>query len=104
MVVIRLKCEAAVIHHGKKDDDQAEEQEFIGMHDAALDQLCANWCEQGDDESSGTEDETCVDGTVSIERLQYLRDHRGRGKEADSEDEVESAGNGEVAVGQQAQV
>jgi|SRR5882757_7424388 len=68
------------------------------MDDAALDQLRADGCEQGDDEGSGPEDKSGIDGAVAVERLQDLRDH-GRGcEETEAEDEVEDVGDGEVAV------
>ncbi len=55
----------------------APKRRMRGLDDAALDELCADGCEEGDDEGSGPEDEAGVDGAVAVEGLEELRDHRG---------------------------
>ena len=58
------------------------------MDEAALYELCANGGEEGNEEGSGSEDKSGIDGAIPVERLQELRDHCGGGEEAETEDKV----------------
>ena len=74
------------------------------MHDSFLHQTRADRSQQGDHECSRPEHQTGIDGTVAVERLQDLRDHRGGAEDAEAEDEQEHRRDGEVAALQQMQV
>ena len=104
MLVVGVEVEVAVVEERHADDHDGSEEQDARFDDAALDQLGAYGGEEGDDESSGSEDESGVDGAVAVEGLQELRDHRGGGEEAEAEDEVEKVGKGEVADLEQAEV
>ena len=104
VVVVGGEVEVAVVEEGHADDQNSSEEEDARVDDAALDQLRTDGSEEGDDERSGPEDQAGVDGAVSVERLQDLRDHGGGGEESEAEDEVEGAGDGEVADFEQMQI
>ena len=65
------------MNEGDAYDHHGSEEEELGLDDAALDELRSYWCENCDDEGSGSEDEAGVDGAVAVEGLEKLRDHRG---------------------------
>ena len=75
--VVGVEIEVAVVKEGDADDHDGSEEKERGLDDAALDELRAYGCEEGDDERSGPEDEAGVDGAVAVEGLEELRDHRG---------------------------
>ena len=102
--VVGVEVEVAVVDERDTHDHDGSEKKDLRADEAALDELCAYWCEEGDDERSGPEDEAGVDGAVAVEGLEELRDHRGGCEESEAEDEVEDVGDGEVADLEHAQV
>ena len=75
--IVGVEIEVAVVEEGDADDHDGSEEKETRFDDAALNELCADGGEYGDDEGSGPEDEAGVDGTVAVERLKELRDHCG---------------------------
>ena len=74
------------------------------MHDTLLHEPRADRREQGDHERARAQYQACIDGAISVERLQDLRDHRGGAEDAEAEDEQEHSRDGEVTAFQQTQV
>src|SRR6185312_1268752 len=102
--VVGPKVKRAVVPHGSRTDNKANDDQPARMHKAALDELCADGGEHGNDKCSGTQHEARVDGAISIERLQHLRNQRRASEESKSKDEEQNSRNCEVAISQHSKV